>query len=83
MKKLVKAKDIIEELKQTDIETYEEIKHNTELVRNEWGGKRENAGRKPKTGNVLEFRIRVSKKEKEFIDYARAHNLNYDDLMQG
>ena len=48
-----------------------------------WGGKRKGAGRKPKTGNVLEFRIRVSKKEKDFIDYARSHNINYDDLMQG
>ncbi len=48
-----------------------------------WGGKREGAGRKPKTGYVLEFRIRVSEKEKEFIDYARTHNINYDDLMQG
>ena len=83
MTKLIKAKDIIEELKQTDIETYEEIKQNTEQVKSEWGGKRANAGRKPKTGTVLEFRMRVSEKEKEFINYARAHNINYDDLMQG
>ena len=48
-----------------------------------WGGKREGSGRKPKTGNVLEFHIRVSKKEKDFINYARAHNINYEDLMQG
>lgn len=48
-----------------------------------WGGKRKGAGRKPKTGTVLEFRIRVTPKEKEFIDYARKHNINYDDLMQG
>ena len=48
-----------------------------------WGGKREGAGRKPKADNVLEFRIRVSKKEKEFLDYARKHKLNYDDLMEG
>ena len=47
-----------------------------------WGGKRANAGRKPKTGVVLKFQIRVSEKEKEFINYARNHNLNYDDLMQ-
>ena len=47
------------------------------------GGKRENAGRKPKTGVVLKFQVRLSEKEKEFIDFARMHNLNYDDLMQG
>jgi len=47
------------------------------------GGKREGAGRKPKTGVVLKFQVRLSEKEKEFINYARSHNLNYDDLMQG
>ncbi|MBR1775942.1 hypothetical protein IJ750_02570 [bacterium] len=47
------------------------------------GGKREGAGRKPKTGVVLQFQIRVSEKEKEFINYARSHNLNFDELMQG
>ena len=47
------------------------------------GGYRENAGRKPKTGVVLKFQIRVSEKEKEFINYARSHNIDYDSLMQG
>lgn len=47
------------------------------------GGKREGAGRKPTNGVVLKFQIRVSEKEKEFIQYARSHNLNYDNLMQG
>lgn len=46
------------------------------------GGKRDGAGRKPKTGVVLQFQIRVSEKEKEFINWARNHNLNYDELMQ-
>lgn len=54
-----------------------------EIEEIKWGGARKGAGRKPKTGNVLEFQIRVSKKEKEFINYARNHNINYDDLMQG
>lgn len=45
------------------------------------GGKREGAGRKLTNGVVLKFQIRVSEKEKEFLKYARAHNLNYDDLM--
>ena len=47
------------------------------------GGRREGAGRRPKTGIVLKFQIRVSEKEKEFINYARLHNLNYDELMRG
>ncbi len=47
------------------------------------GGKRKGAGRKPSTGVVLKFQIRVSEKEKEFIQYARSHNLDYDNLMQG
>lgn len=47
------------------------------------GGKREGAGRKPKTGVVLKFQVRLSEKEKEFINYARSHNLNYDELMEG
>ena len=47
------------------------------------GGKRAGAGRKPANGVVLKFQIRVSEKEKEFLKYAREHNLNYDLLMQG
>ncbi|DAA96927.1 TPA: hypothetical protein CPT80_03700 [Candidatus Gastranaerophilales bacterium HUM_9] len=70
----------------------------TQITREEWeeesgekyykvtygrGGARKGAGRKPKTGVVLKFQIRVSEKEKEFLNYARAHNLDYDSLMQG
>lgn len=47
------------------------------------GGKRKGAGRKPKNGVVLSFQIRVSQKEKEFINFARSHHLDYDELMQG
>lgn len=47
------------------------------------GGKRANAGRKPTNGIVLAFQMRVSEKEKEFLNFARSHNLNYDELMQG
>ncbi len=47
------------------------------------GGRREGAGRKPANGVVLKFQIRVSEKEKEFINFARIHKLNYDELMQG
>jgi len=45
--------------------------------------KRAGAGRKPANGVVLKFQIRVSEKEKNFLNYARAHHINYDDLMQG
>lgn len=45
------------------------------------GGKRFGAGRKPKMGVVLSFQIRVSEQEKEFIQYAREHNLNYKSIM--
>ena len=54
-----------------------------EVEKIQWGGRRKNAGRKAKSGVVLDFRIRVSEKEKEFIDYARSHHLDYDELMQG
>ena len=47
------------------------------------GGKREGEGRKLKIGVVLEFQVRLSVKEKEFIHWTRSHNLNYDELMQG
>ena len=46
------------------------------------GGKRAGAGRKPKTGVVLQFQVRLSAKEKEFINWARSHNFNYDEPMQ-
>ncbi len=70
----------------------------TQITREEWeeesgvkfynekfghGGKRTGAGRKLKTGNILKFQIRVSEKEKKFINYAREHKLDYDSLMQG
>ena len=60
---------------------FDEIEEEVEKIK--WGGKRKGAGRKPKNGNVLEFRIRVTEKEKEFINYARSHKLDYDELMQG
>ncbi len=80
MRNKITTDDLINQL---PLERQQKIRENIDKAILKWGGKRENAGRKPKTGNVLEFRIRVSKKEKEFIDYARAHNINYDDLMQG
>lgn len=46
------------------------------------GGARENAERKQKFGSPLKFQIRVTKEEKEFLAYAREHNINYSALMQ-
>ncbi len=46
------------------------------------GGARENAGRKQKYGSPLKFQIRVTKEEKDFLTYARKHNINYSALMQ-
>ena len=46
------------------------------------GGARENAGRKQKFVLPLKFQIRVTQEEKDFIAYAREHQLNYAALMQ-
>lgn len=48
-----------------------------------WGGARANSGRKTITGKVLKFTKKLSEEEVRFIDYARSHNINYEDLMQG
>lgn len=48
-----------------------------------WGGTRANSGRKRVTGQVLDFTKRLTEKEARFIDYAREHNIDFDDLMQG
>ncbi|HNW26081.1 MAG TPA: hypothetical protein PKI94_04745 [Candidatus Gastranaerophilaceae bacterium] len=83
MKKKITTKDLIKEFftPEEAQEIQKEIVQEVEKIK--WGGKRPHAGRKPKTGVVLEFRIRVSEKEKQFIDYARSHNLNFDKLMKG
>jgi hypothetical protein len=58
-----------------------EVKEEVEKIK--WGGKRPNAGRKTQTGTVLKLCIKVSEKEKEFLKYARSHNVDYDKIMQG
>lgn len=62
-----------------------QAKINIEVEKNitKWGGVRENSGRKTITGKVLKFTKRVTEEEAKFLDYARKHNINYDDLMQG
>lgn len=61
----------------------EKIIANSNKEISKWGGKRLGAGRKPANGVLLEFRINVSQQEKEFINYAREHHINYKELMQG
>ena len=73
MKELLTSEDIDE--------INEEAK---ELGKKLHGGRREGSGRKKTVnGKVLDITKRLTKKEAEFIDYARIHNINYDDLMQG
>jgi len=49
-----------------------------------WGGVRANSGRTSVVkGKILKFTKRLTEDEARFIDYARQHNINYDDLMQG
>lgn len=83
MKKLINAQNLIEDLKNNDIDSYNEIKENTIEVAKKWGGKRINAGRKAKNeNNVLSFQMKVSEKERKFLLHARECNINYDDLME-
>ncbi|NLM00002.1 MAG: hypothetical protein GX220_00905 [Treponema sp.] len=46
------------------------------------GGSRNNAGRKQKYGSPLQYQMRVTQEEKDFISYARENNLNYSALMK-
>ncbi len=84
-KKIKTLDDILADRKIFTQEQAERIEKNAlETADKIWGGKRKGAGRKPKEpGKVLKFAKRLTEKEAQFIDYARAHNINYDDLMQG
>lgn len=82
MRNKISTKDLIQ--KRFSEEKAQEIlaQADEEIKKIKWGGKRAGAGRKPK-GELLQFNRRLTEKENRFIDYARAHNINYDDLMQG
>ncbi|MBR1754067.1 hypothetical protein IJ732_04445 [bacterium] len=83
MNKLKTNDELIKELltEEEQIELKTEIVKEIKRIR---GGARKGAGRKKKNpDNVLQFQVRVSKKEKIFLNYAREHNLNYDELMEG
>ena len=82
MKELKTNDDLIKELltPEEQSEVYAYVKKE---VAKYWGGNRENSGRKRKdSAKVLKFQVRVPAKEKEFLKYAREHNLNYDELME-
>ena len=70
MKDLIKASDIIEKLKETDPETYLEIKANTEEVMKKFkhGGERAGAGRKPASFSAAKNRsIRLTDEEYKIL----------------
>ncbi len=81
MKNLKTNDDLIKELLTPD-EQQELTSDIEQAVIKYHGGFREGAGRKKKNPSlVLKFQIRVSEKEKEFLAFARKHNLDYDKLM--
>lgn len=63
----------------------EQVKIHAEVAANvkKWGGARENSGRPRTTGKVLKFTKRLTEDEARFIDYARKHHINYDELIEG
>ena len=80
MRNKITTDDLINRLPK---ELADQVRKNVDSEVAKWGGQRENAGRRTKTGTVLKICYRVSEKEKEFLNYARSHNINYDELMQG
>lgn len=83
MDKLKTNDDLIKELltPEEQTELYNEVDQEVKKYR---GGYREGSGRKKKNpDNILQFQMRVTGKEKQFIKYARAHNFDYDQLMEG
>ena len=62
-----------------------QVRINADVEKNiaKWGGVRKNSGRKRVTGQILDFTKRLTEKEARFIDYAREHNIDVEDLMQG
>lgn len=80
-KKIITNEDLILQLSQ---ERQEKIAKEVEANVKKWGGIRKNSGRKSTvTGKLLKFTKRLTDEEVKFINYAREHNINYNDLMQG
>ena len=80
-KKPITTDDLI---KMLPIEEQNQINAEVEANIKKWGGKRENSGRSTIVkGKVLKFTKRLTAEEARFIDYAREHHINYDELMEG
>lgn len=85
MKKITTTEDILNDRTLFTEKQAEKIKSDIEKnAQKYWGGTREGAGRKAKPkGEVLQFTKRLTQQEVNFINYARSHHLNYDELMEG
>ena len=82
MKRLKTNDELIKELLTLDEHTELQNFIEKEVTKHR-GGARKGAGRKPKAvDKVLSFQIRVSLEEKNFLKYAREHNLDYKRLME-
>ena len=82
MQNLKTNDDLIKELLLPDEQ--KELYNEVEKEVKKHGGARAGAGRKRKSpDNVLKFQVRVSKKEKTFLEFARKNKLDYDKLMEG
>ena len=82
--KIITNEDAMNELLTSEEKA--EVKAEVEAIVLEYkgrGGKRENSGRPRTTAKVLKFTKRLTEDEARFIDYAREHHINYDDLMEG
>lgn len=80
-KQIITTDDLINALPQ---DRKDRINADVEKIVKKWGGVRANSGRKSVVkGKVLKFTKRLTEDEAKFIDYARLHNLNYIELMQG
>ena len=79
--KIITNEDIINNLSQDRKDKINKIVENNI---SKWGGCRENSGRKTIVkGKLLKFTKRVTEDEAKFIDYARLHNIDYNELMEG
>ena len=81
--KPITTKDIMNKLLTSEeiAEIENDVKKEVARIR---GGKREGSGRKTVIkGKILKFTKRLTDEEVKFIDYAREHHLNYNELMQG
>lgn len=85
MKKIITTEDLLNDRTIFTEERANKIKENVakEVARIR-GGARENSGRKAiVSGKILKFTKRLTEEEAKFIDYAREHHINYDELMEG